>query len=196
MNDYSIILIIIFSYLIGSISGGVIVGKIRNTDIRQKGSKAAGATNAFRTMGTIFALTVLIIDVYKGYFVVEYIPSLLNNDTNTIKALAGIMCILGHAYPLYFKFKGGKGVGTALGALIAFPKGPGGVAPLRTPRIISSSSILIPCFRASSNAFLSPSYTLERTASRLVFAAVATLLPPLLGPSKKTEANLRANGLL
>ena len=122
MNDYSIILIIISSYLIGSISGGVIVGKIKNTDIRKKGSKAAGATNAFRTMGTIFALTVLIIDVYKGYFVVEYIPSLLNNDTNTIKALAGIMCILGHAYPLYFKFKGGKGVGTALGVLIAFPK--------------------------------------------------------------------------
>ena len=122
MNDYSIILIIISSYLIGSISGGVLVGKIRNTDIRQKGSKAAGATNAFRTMGTIFALTVLIIDMYKGYFVVEYIPTLLNNDTNGIKALAGIMCILGHAYPLYFKFKGGKGVGTALGVLIAFPK--------------------------------------------------------------------------
>ena len=122
MNDYSIILIIISSYLIGSISGGVIVGKIRNTDIRQKGSKAAGATNAFRTMGTIFALTVLIIDVYKGYFAVEYIPTLLNDDTDTIKALAGIMCILGHTYPLYFKFKGGKGVGTALGALIAFPE--------------------------------------------------------------------------
>ena len=122
MNVYSVILIAISSYLIGSISGGVIVGKIRNTDIRQKGSKAAGATNAFRTMGTIFALTVLIIDVYKGYFVVEYIPTLLNNDTDAIKALAGIMCILGHAYPLYFKFKGGKGVGTALGALIAFPE--------------------------------------------------------------------------
>ena len=123
MNDYSTILIIISSYLIGSISGGVIVGKIRNTDIRQKGSKAAGATNAFRTMGIIFALTVLIIDVYKGYFVVEYIPTLLSDNTDSsIKALAGIICILGHAYPLYFKFKGGKGVGTALGALIAFPE--------------------------------------------------------------------------
>ena len=67
--NYSIILIIIFSYLIGSISGGVIVGKIRNTDIRKKGSKAAGATNAFRTMGVMFALMVLIIDVYKESFV-------------------------------------------------------------------------------------------------------------------------------
>ena len=120
--NYSIILIIIFSYLIGSISGGVIVGKIRNTDIRKKGSKAAGATNAFRTMGVMFALMVLIIDVYKGYFAVEYIPHFLNNETDTTKALAGITCIAGHIYPLYFKFKGGKGVGTALGALIAFPK--------------------------------------------------------------------------
>ncbi len=121
--DYSIILIIILSYLIGSISGGVVVGKIKNTDIRKKGSKAAGATNALRTMGAMFALAVLIIDVYKGYFAVEYIPNLFNNDNDTtMKALAGIMCIVGHVYPLYFKFKGGKGVGTALGALIAFPE--------------------------------------------------------------------------
>ena len=139
MNDYSIILIIISSYLIGSISGGVIVGKIRNTDIRKKGSKAAGATNAFRTMGTIFALTVLIIDVYKGYFVVEYIPPLLNNDTDAIRALTGIMCILGHAYPIYFKFKGGKGVGTALGALIAFPE----ILPLIGIAFVSWIVILI-----------------------------------------------------
>ena len=120
--NYSIILIIIFSYLIGSISGGVIIGIIRNTDIRKKGSKAAGATNAFRTMGTMFALMVLIIDVYKGYFVVEYIPYFLNNENLNMNALAGITCIFGHVYPLYFKFKGGKGVGTALGALLAFPK--------------------------------------------------------------------------
>ena len=139
MNDYSIILIIISSYLIGSISGGVIVGKIRNTDIRKKGSKAAGATNAFRTMGAIFALTVLIIDVYKGYFVVEYIPPLLNNDTDAIRALTGIMCILGHAYPIYFKFKGGKGVGTALGALIAFPE----ILPLIGIAFVSWIVILI-----------------------------------------------------
>ena len=120
--DSSLYLIIILSYLIGSISGGVIIGKIRNTDIRKEGSKAAGATNAFRTKGLIFALMVLIIDVYKGYFSVEYIPYFLNNNSITMKSVAGIMCITGHVYPIYFKFKGGKGVGTALGALIAFPK--------------------------------------------------------------------------
>ncbi|OUT40168.1 glycerol-3-phosphate 1-O-acyltransferase [bacterium] len=119
----STLLIILISYLVGSISGGVIIGKIRNVDIRQKGSKAAGATNAFRTMGALFAISVLVIDVYKGYFSVYYIPLLfLDESTNIVKALAGFSAILGHVFPLFFKFKGGKGVGTALGTLLAFPQ--------------------------------------------------------------------------
>ncbi len=120
----SLIFVILISYMIGSISGGVIVGKIKNVDIRKQGSKAAGATNAFRTMGTIFALSVLIIDVYKGYFATYYLPHLIlgENSTNTIKCLAGFSAIFGHVFPLYFKFKGGKGVGTALGTLFAFPE--------------------------------------------------------------------------
>lgn len=117
----SLFFIIILSYLTGSISGGMIVGKIRNVDIRKKGSKATGATNAFRTMGALFALSVLIIDVYKGYFSVNYIPLLfLEHSDNTSKALAGCFSILGHVYPIFFRFKGGKGVGTALGTLLAF----------------------------------------------------------------------------
>ncbi|MFL2988626.1 MAG: glycerol-3-phosphate acyltransferase [Candidatus Neomarinimicrobiota bacterium] len=118
----STLLIVLISYLVGSISGGVIIGKIRNVDIRQKGSRAAGATNAFRTMGALFAISVLVIDVYKGYFSVYYIPLLfLDESTNIVKALAGFSAILGHVFPLFFKFKGGKGVGTALGTLLAFP---------------------------------------------------------------------------
>ncbi len=106
----------------GSISGGIIVGKFRNIDIREKGSNNAGATNALRTMGIAFALIVLFIDVYKGYFAANYIPYLLNENTNQAKILASLGAILGHVYPLYFKFKGGKGVGTALGTLFAFPE--------------------------------------------------------------------------
>ena len=118
----SLILIIILSYMTGSISGGIIVGKFRNIDIREKGSNNAGATNALRTMGIAFALIVLFIDVYKGYFAANYIPYLLNENTNQAKILASLGAILGHVYPLYFKFKGGKGVGTALGTLFAFPE--------------------------------------------------------------------------
>ena len=118
----SLILIIILSYLIGSISGGIIVGKFRNIDIRKEGSKAAGATNAFRTMGIMFALIVVIIDVYKGFFATKYIPYFLNNNSIEMQILAGISCVVGDVYPIYFKFKGGKGVGTALGVCLAFSK--------------------------------------------------------------------------
>lgn len=120
--NLSILFIALFSYLIGSISGGVVVGRLKNVDIRTKGSKAAGATNAFRTMGAIFALSVLIIDVYKGYFSTFYIPYFIGFETNFAKTVAGFSSILGHVFPIYFKFKGGKGVGTALGTLFAFPQ--------------------------------------------------------------------------
>lgn len=118
--NLNILFIAILSYLIGSISGGVIVGRFKNVDIRTKGSKAAGATNAFRTMGALFALSVLLIDVYKGYFSTFYIPYIFGNDTIIGKTVAGFSSIIGHVFPIFFKFKGGKGVGTALGTLFAF----------------------------------------------------------------------------
>ena len=122
MNLYPELLIILLSYLIGSISGGIIVSKIKKTDIRTMGSKSAGATNALRTMGTMIALIVGLIDVYKGYFAVYHIPSFFGIDNNQIKLYSALGAILGHCYPIFFKFKGGKGVGTALGTLIAmFP---------------------------------------------------------------------------
>jgi len=120
--NLSLILIIVLSYMIGSISGAIIVGKFKNVDIRKEGSNNAGATNALRTMGVAFALIVLFIDIYKGYFATNYIPFLLNENTDQAKILAAFASILGHVYPLYFKFKGGKGVGTALGTLFAFPE--------------------------------------------------------------------------
>ena len=60
------LLVFLSSYLIGSISGGVIIGKIKKTDIREMGSKSAGGTNALRTMGATFALIVILIDIYKS----------------------------------------------------------------------------------------------------------------------------------
>ena len=126
MNIPPELLVVLFSYLIGSISGGIIIGKLKNIDIRKLGSKSAGATNAIRTLGIVSALIVLLIDVYKGYFAVQYIPSffITTNLENIIqiKLLAAFASVLGHVYPIFFKFKGGKGVGTALGSLFAiFP---------------------------------------------------------------------------
>ena len=114
-----LIFILTSSYLIGSISGGIIVSKIKNIDILNEGSKASGATNVFRTIGIASALVVLFIDVYKGYFAVKFLPQLFEfENLFTFQIIAGIGSIIGHVYPVYFKFKGGKGVGTALGTLI------------------------------------------------------------------------------
>ena len=94
------IYIIIASYLIGSISGGIIIGKIKNVDVMSKGSKASGATNVLRTIGLFSALTVLVIDVYKGYFSVIYIPYFFNSDNLINQTLAGAASFLGHVYAL------------------------------------------------------------------------------------------------
>ena len=120
------------SYLLGSISGGMLMGKIKHVDLRKIGSGNAGGTNAFRTMGAQFALAVLFIDVIKGFIAVQFISSLNINGFLTggeiniekLSIVCGCGAVLGHVYPLYYKFKGGKGAGTMVGVLLAlFPAG-------------------------------------------------------------------------
>ena len=111
------ILRIIFSYLIGSISGSMLMGKIRGVDIRTMGSGNAGGTNAFRTQGTIFALSVVVIDIAKGYIATYYISGDFGHGS-LLGILCGIAAVLGHVYPAYYNFKGGKGAGTLVGILI------------------------------------------------------------------------------
>ena len=119
---------IILSYLIGSISGSMILGKIRGIDIRTMGSGNAGGTNAFRTVGPLFALGVILIDISKGIVSVLFISNLsfygMIDDIvlNYISVLCGVAAVMGHVYPLYYNFKGGKGAGTLIGVLgVLFP---------------------------------------------------------------------------
>ena len=118
----------ILSYLIGSISGSMILGKLKGVDIRKMGSGNAGGTNAFRTVGPLFALGVVFIDILKGYISVIYIsklnfiyePTISSNEIMNIAC--GISAVLGHVYPIYYNFKGGKGAGTLIGIIAAlFP---------------------------------------------------------------------------
>ena len=115
---------IILGYLIGSISGSLLLGKFKKVDIRNLGSGNAGATNAFRSIGPFFALGTLLIDIMKGYLPVilfsSYIDMPLNEDL--VKILIGISSVFGHVYPIFYGFKGGKGAGTLLGVIAAiFP---------------------------------------------------------------------------
>ena len=109
---------IIFSYLVGSISGSMLMGKFRGIDIRTMGSGNAGGTNAFRTQGAFFALSVVFIDIFKGYIATLYISGDVG-EGGLLGILCGIAAVLGHVYPVYYNFKGGKGAGTLVGILIA-----------------------------------------------------------------------------
>ena len=102
---------IIISYIIGSFSGSLIIGKFRGVDIRKSGSGNAGGTNAFRTQGFIFALFVVLIDVLKGfisaYFVSKFTYGSMefwgNTELNIL--LCGFFAVFGHVYPIFHGFK-------------------------------------------------------------------------------------------
>ena len=117
------IIIAIISYLIGSVNFSVILSKkIAGFDVREKGSGNAGSTNMLRSVGKGAAALTLICDVLKGVVAIG-IAILLGNmvqDSNKelLLQIAGIMVIVGHTYPVFFGFKGGKGVATSLGVLL------------------------------------------------------------------------------
>lgn len=117
------IIMAVIAYFIGSINFSVIIGrKMAGIDVREKGSGNAGSTNVLRTIGVKAALLTLICDILKG--VVAILVALLignivkNIDRALLVQLAGIFVILGHTFPIFFEFKGGKGVATALGVLL------------------------------------------------------------------------------
>ena len=116
------IIIAIIAYLIGSVNFGVIISKkMAGFDVREKGSGNAGTTNVLRTVGKKAAILTLLCDALKGVVAVliAYVVGLFINENKEILIqLAGIFVIIGHTFPIFFKFKGGKGIATALGVLL------------------------------------------------------------------------------
>lgn len=110
------ILLFILAYLLGSIPSGLIVGKVGyGVDIREHGSGNLGGTNTFRTLGVKAGLIVTISDILKGTLAAS-LPILLNVDLHPL--LVGIFAVIGHTYPIFAKFKGGKAVATSAGLLL------------------------------------------------------------------------------
>ncbi|MBN1142883.1 MAG: glycerol-3-phosphate 1-O-acyltransferase PlsY [Bacteroidales bacterium] len=117
--------ILVLAYLIGSIPTSVWIGRsVFGIDVRERGSKNAGATNAMRVFGWKVGLTVLIVDMLKGWLAVNlihltnyYIPE--TGDFIEFQLLLGIAAILGHIFPVYVGFRGGKGVATLFGLILA-----------------------------------------------------------------------------
>ena len=113
---WPLISITLLGYLLGSCVGALVLGRFRNVDIRRSGSGSAGATNALRTVGPWFALGVILIDVGKGMVAAGLLPWLLFPEHQPAAGALGAMAaMVGHAYPVFFHFQGGKSAATALG---------------------------------------------------------------------------------
>ncbi|MBS3772316.1 MAG: glycerol-3-phosphate 1-O-acyltransferase PlsY [Bacteroidales bacterium] len=148
------ILLVLGAYLVGSIPSSVWIGRIFfDTDIRNYGSGNAGATNTFRVLGTKPGIIVFLIDLLKGFLAVSLVylkPALLTNSEPfiMIQLILGIAAILGHIFPVYVGFKGGKGVATLFGAILGISFIPSLIMAgiffliLFTTRYVSLSSIV------------------------------------------------------
>ena len=122
---FELALSILLSYLIGSLNASLILGKINNYDVRKHGSGNAGATNTFRMHGKIQGIIVFCFDCLKGFFAIKLSESLiltgLHNplfDLDIYLYFSALSVVIGHCYPLWFQFKGGKGAATALGVFL------------------------------------------------------------------------------
>ena len=122
MNEFFYFFIFL-SYLLGSIPFGLLISKLNGIDIRLHGSKNIGATNVFRVLGKKYGLITFFLDALKGFIPTFFFPIFLNTNNLDINTIFGLLAIIGHTFPLFLKFKGGKGVATSAGMLI-------GVVPL------------------------------------------------------------------
>ena len=120
-NLLSILIVIVAGYLLGSISTGVVLSRLfAKTDIRSQGSGNAGTTNMLRVLGRKMALLTFIGDMLKGIIAVFIGKWLVGGELGGLLGIVG--AVLGHYYPLYFGFKGGKGIATSFGSLLfVFP---------------------------------------------------------------------------
>lgn len=119
-----LIFIIVLSYLVGSFPTSIVVGKVlRGIDIREYGSGNAGGTNVFRVLGWKPGVFVMAFDIFKGFAATFWIAKIVGSPQpvgpELVQIIAGCAAIVGHIWTVFAKFRGGKGVGTAAGMLLA-----------------------------------------------------------------------------
>lgn len=121
----NLFLLIISAYLIGSIPTAYWIGKLFfNIDIREHGSKNMGASNAFRVLGSVWGIVVLVIDMAKGIAAVQLAHAVqssdwLSSELTFWKLMFGLVAVAGHIFPVFAGFRGGKGVATLFGLVLA-----------------------------------------------------------------------------
>ena len=109
----------LIGYLIGTVNPSYIIARLRGFDIRQKGSKNAGASNALILFGKVIGIGCALFDIVKATFAIWLCGKLFPELAYSL-AVTGVACILGHSFPFYMKFKGGKGLACLGGMILAF----------------------------------------------------------------------------
>ena len=115
----------LISYLLGALLGSLLLGRLKGVDIREQGSGNAGGTNALRTQGWAFAIGVIVIDVGKALLAVGWLPGANlpfvgidpSLDRGWLQAACAAAVVVGHVYPVWYEFRGGKGAATLIGAV-------------------------------------------------------------------------------
>jgi glycerol-3-phosphate acyltransferase PlsY len=139
------VLMLLFSYLLGSLPTGFLLGILSGTDVRKIGSGNIGATNVARVAGWKLGITTLLADAAKG--LIPVLVSIWTGFSLTVAVFTALAAFLGHLYPVFLKFKGGKGVATALGVLVA-------LAPMATAILLSAFALVAAVSRTVSLASL------------------------------------------
>ncbi|MFT4180013.1 MAG: glycerol-3-phosphate 1-O-acyltransferase PlsY [Thermomonas sp.] len=133
-------LLMLAAYLIGSVSGSLLLGRLRGVDIRQHGSGNAGGTNALRTLGWKFAVGVVVIDIAKGalaaWLALRLAPVGTGLSVTAHGYLAAALAVVGHVWPIWHGFRGGKGAATAIGGLLV-------LWPWIVPLLIATWGVLL-----------------------------------------------------
>lgn len=160
------VIFILIAYLLGSIPSALIVGKVGyNIDVREHGSRNLGATNAFRVLGTKAGIIVTLSDILKGT-IATLIPlfASLYFDIEVSRLIIGIFAVLGHTYPIFAKFKGGKAVATSGGIIL-------GINPLLFIAIIATFIVTL---------YLTKYVSLSSMLTGVVATIIAAFLNDLL----------------
>jgi len=145
-------LYILLSYFIGAIPSSVWIGKrFYNLDVREHGSGNAGATNTFRVIGKKAGVVVLLVDIMKAWFATVVLSTMAGDKSIDYMLALGLVAVLGHVFPIYIGFRGGKGIASLLGVIIAIHPLASlysiivFITTLLISRFVSLSSILAAC---------------------------------------------------
>ena len=115
-------LLILASYLLGAIPNGLLIARLKGVDLQKVGSGNIGATNVFRCVGKGWGVLAFVLDAVKGFVPAFFFPRLLESAPPWLGLACGVAAVAGHNWPVWLKFKGGKGVSTSAGMLL-------GIAP-------------------------------------------------------------------